>query len=729
MGSQHSKPGVRLAIALLALCVLAVIAKVLTGQLIPTEPREALLFQSSLLLVVLGSSVIEQHFTKPAEALVNALTAFITLVAIFPIAPKSAWWTISAFLGALFVVALVCIGLQNSGGKRTASRTQRVTYLISSRLGQARIVFSVVFIGAIAFFYEDQTTVSLTLLVFWGIFMSIWPLGLPEFLSGGRAATQAFELIGTVDRVDSPRLVRVSLATDAKWAWESTPPVLVHSQGSEVLWAVPLASEDRADGRWGTALLGGVAPVPWRTAGAVERPGRNAQPIPTSKKVLGDLTGLKDPKLVGFVIEGSTIETVRIETLAEVAVAVGDVVGVYTSGQQVLYQIVEAQTREEPFGGLHFGSVVATAQQIGIPDVNRGMLLHTWVPSMNEPVFVADADSPQPAQDENVFVLGSIPGTSLDLHGDFLAKLQTHTALLGVTGSGKTEFAFDLVRHALTDDVKVIAIDLTAQYHQRLEDLSPVELSISDALATELGDKLFAVETGTFGAPGEKAALGEFAAQVRDDVNASLKSFLDLHGPRLGLIELREISNTKATLWITEMFLSTLLKLARQGALGGGKVLVVVEEAHTVMPEASFIGLGDFDSKGTVAKIVQIALQGRKYGVGLLVLAQRTATVSKSVLTQCNTVISFSCIDDTSIGFLSNMYGRRVAESMPNLPRLRAVAHGEWIRSERPVAFDVKYDAAKAEKTTWTPPPIPPSTPSATPPPATASDGPDEPPF
>ena len=143
------------------------------------------------------------------------------------------------------------------------------------------------------------------------------------------------------------------------------------------------------------------------------------------------------------------------------------------------------------------------------------------------------------------------------------------------------------------------------------------------------------------------------------------------------------------------------MKLAKEGTLEGGKVLVVVEEAHTVMPEASFLGLGDFDSKGTVAKITQIALQGRKYGVGLLILAQRTATVSKSVLTQCNTVISFSCIDDTSIGFLRNVFGSTVAEQLPNLPRLRAIAHGPWIHSDVPIAFDVPFDQTKADLAGW----------------------------
>lgn len=127
------------------------------------------------------------------------------------------------------------------------------------------------------------------------------------------------------------------------------------------------------------------------------------------------------------------------------------------------------------------------------------------------------------------------------------------------------------------------------------------------------------------------------------------------------------------------------------------RILIVVEEAHTVMPEPSTMGLGDFSSRGLVAKIAQIALQGRKYRVGLLVVAQRTATVSKSVLTQCNTVISFTCFDDTSLGFLKNIFGEAHTELIPNLPPLSAVIFGKGVRSERPIIVQIPFSKEKSE--------------------------------
>lgn len=493
------------------------------------------------------------------------------------------------------------------------------------------------------------------------------------------------------------------------WRWGQGDPVLVHLQDRTIAWGIPVAAEDRPDGRWGTLILAGVAKdYDWRSPGGlVERAAPKAA-VPSAADLYRGTTGMKSPELIGFVREGSNVSTLNVEAIPGVDLEIGQLVVVPTSAGNVWYQVTNGETGEEAFKGLHYGSHLVKAAQIGRVDEQFAFRKFSWLPSMNAPVFHAPTDfgageETNPA----AFELGQIPGTKVTLRGEFVKNLESHTAILGVTGSGKTEFAFDLLRHAAANEVKVVCIDLTAQYADRLQDLSPTSLSISDDLAAKLGAKLFDVETGKYGAGDEKKALEDFATQIRDDVATAIKDFVDNPHSNIGLIELREISNTKATLWITEAFMSALLRLAKDGGLSSKKVLVVVEEAHTVMPEPSFLGLGDYDSRGTVAKISQIALQGRKYGVGLLVLAQRTATVSKSVLTQCNTVISFSCIDDTSINFLRNVYGTTMAEGLPMLPRLRAVAHGVWVDSEAPIVFEVPYDPDKAHRGPWAPQPLP----------------------
>jgi DNA helicase HerA-like ATPase len=126
------------------------------------------------------------------------------------------------------------------------------------------------------------------------------------------------------------------------------------------------------------------------------------------------------------------------------------------------------------------------------------------------------------------------------------------------------------------------------------------------------------------------------------------------------------------------------------------KVLVVLEEAHTIIPETAGAGF-DYDTQWVVGRISQIALQGRKYGVGLLIVSQRTALVSKSILSQCNTCITFSLVDKTSLDYLGNVYSLAHIQSIPNLRFLEAVAYGKGIRSERPLVIRLEYVQAKKD--------------------------------
>src|SRR3990167_3136906 len=153
--------------------------------------------------------------------------------------------------------------------------------------------------------------------------------------------------------------------------------------------------------------------------------------------------------------------------------------------------------------------------------------------------------------------------------------------------------------------------------------------------------------------------------------------------------------NTKATLKATELYLSSIMDWARKNRRAR-RILIVLEEAHTIIPET--IGSGfDYDTQWVVGRISQIALQGRKYGVGLLVISQRTALVSKSILSQCNTYITFSLMDKTSLDYLSNVFSTEHVKRIPNLRFLEAMVYGKAIRSERPVLIHFEYDKTKKD--------------------------------
>jgi len=158
---------------------------------------------------------------------------------------------------------------------------------------------------------------------------------------------------------------------------------------------------------------------------------------------------------------------------------------------------------------------------------------------------------------------------------------------------------------------------------------------------------------------------------------AQIESFLTSDTERLAIFELAEIANSKATLRLTELYLSAIMDLARKHRKAR-RILIALEEAHTIIPEVFGAGF-DYDTQWVVSRIGQIALQGRKFGVGLLVISQRTALVSKTILSQCNTFLTHSLIDQTSLNFLESVYSAQHTKTIPNLRFLEFLAFGKAI--------------------------------------------------
>ena len=104
---------VRVAILLLATGSALALSYLHTGDILPKRPEHSLIFQNALLLVVLGSAVIEFKFTKPQHALVNGLMGVVTLLTVYGYAPSRPWWIAFAYCSLVFVSALVCVGLSS----------------------------------------------------------------------------------------------------------------------------------------------------------------------------------------------------------------------------------------------------------------------------------------------------------------------------------------------------------------------------------------------------------------------------------------------------------------------------------------------------------------------------------------------------------------------------------------------------------------------------------------
>ena len=116
---------------------------------------------------------------------------------------------------------------------------------------------------------------------------------------------------------------------------------------------------------------------------------------------------------------------------------------------------------------------------------------------------------------------------------------------------------------------------------------------------------------------------------------------------------------------------------------GTARVCLVYEEAHSLVPEWNSVA-SDGDKNATAASARAI-LQGRKYGLGCLLITQRTANVTKSILNQCNTIFAMRTFDDTGKEFLSNYIGRDYASILPTLQERHAVLFGKASPCDDPV--------------------------------------------
>ena len=157
----------------------------------------------------------------------------------------------------------------------------------------------------------------------------------------------------------------------------------------------------------------------------------------------------------------------------------------------------------------------------------------------------------------------------------------------------------------------------------------------------------------------------------------------------MSIFELPHVENTSGVLTYTKSFFRILFHIAKNKNNYGKRICLVLEEAHTIVPEWNFSGVSDKISQPLLNSIAQIALQGRKYNVGLLIIAQRTANVSKTILTQCNTIISFQEFDKTSSDFLANYFGQDIVRSLSKLKFRQAIAAGKAFRSSVPMIFEV----------------------------------------
>lgn len=109
-------------------------------------------------------------------------------------------------------------------------------------------------------------------------------------------------------------------------------------------------------------------------------------------------------------------------------------------------------------------------------------------------------------------------------------------------------------------------------------------------------------------------------------------------------------------------------------------VLLVCDEAHLYMPSLA----GDTNplERRAVENFQRIAKEGRKYGVGLLVVSQRPSEISTTILSQCNNFIALRLTNREDQGIIRRLMPESlegILEILPALEMGEAVIVGDAI--------------------------------------------------
>lgn len=125
------------------------------------------------------------------------------------------------------------------------------------------------------------------------------------------------------------------------------------------------------------------------------------------------------------------------------------------------------------------------------------------------------------------------------------------------------------------------------------------------------------------------------------------------------------------------------------------KFLTVVEEAHNFVPGSSEIQVPSTEI------LRQIATEGRKYGIGLILISQRPSRVDATVLSQCNSFIILRIINPADQKYVRDVVetlGMDDAKLLPDLATGEALITGECVRFPILAQVEIPHSRGRHEE-------------------------------
>lgn len=633
----------RLIFLLISLAVLLAVGRAVTGgfEFVLTQ----FWFTSGFFLLLLLSLVDQPHFSKDANIFVNGTTAWVSLLLVPVSLRTGVWWAFFGWSAYLIISSYALMWLRARELHREPAAVQ-IMARVNRQVGRPEAIFSTFFLwGAILQFGAESRTLS-ALFVFWAVFMI---LNLPSLSAAidtalSRPRGTMVPAAGVLERVISPGVAEALMSVDA--------PALIVGHDVEIktraghVAARAVAVDDRiiAGGRMARLAITSTSDH-WRQIG-------RAGGDPAEVHVL-ELTDDRPNKPISIVDAGSEIGKLAFFVHPALQLQAGEVLWTQRDGDtRAFYQVISAAVVERSLqDGNAMHTVRVTAGELGVWDEQRLRFEPiNWVAPAGQLVHRFSASSePSHEVPDGSEVVGWVPNSSFPAHVVIRDVVTHNTAIIGVTGSGKSFLAFHLIDAMVRSGIKVLILDISRQHDLYLTQHKPTALrAASDVAAWMAGDSSIGIHQFAVDAGGFPRVTADFAEAA-----------------------FAEVSNVRL----------------ERGTNIAARLCIVFEEAHSLIPEWNQVAQqGDVQQVNRTARSI---LQGRKFGMGALVITQRTANVTKTILNQCNTIFALQSFDQTGLDFLRNYMGEEYSHAISTLPTRHAILVGMASSSTRPLLMRV----------------------------------------
>jgi len=610
-------------------------------------------FAAGLLLLILISLIDQPFFSTDGNIFLNGTSA-LSLILVQTTSRDFWWYFFLIWCIWLMTSSFVAMAL-NSLNHGKPNLTISLVSKINREIGRPEAIFSAYFIwGAVRQFGLDSPKIE-PLLAFWIFFMIVNIPSIAKHIDTTIDKlfdkSKAPNEVATLYRISEPRVMELTINGDAPRNIVGQSIIIKTREGKKIGSAIAIDDRIMTGNRIAKVAIfeqtsdwNYVANEPDKTIIEIQAQTSKPQDTPIS-----------------VVDIGSTIPSLKFFVHPDIILQRGEIVWCSASDQvRIHYQITLANIIENsaPDGNVT-KSVLVTAGQLGTWDeTNLRFNPYPWVAPAGTLIYRVSQQQGNYAIPSTSASVGLIPNSAFPIHASMDDLVTHNTAIIGVTGSGKSYLAFHLIESLIVANIKVLILDLTRQYFVYLQHLSPTQLT------------------------GPNDVRGWIQSQ----------SSLAIH-------QFTTSANyPQTTRLIVEQAFSELSQAHLQAGVNiPAKLCIVFEEAHSLIPEWNqVVAEGDKVHVNTTARTI---LQGRKYGLGSLVITQRTANVTKTILNQCNTIIALRSFDQTGLDFLSNYMGSDYSQAISTLPIRDGIIVGKASSCLMPVIFRIPNFANR-----WNPP-------------------------